>query len=726
MSLWRAFPVALLAAWIASAQSSVFTPGNLVVSRSVYVGDASTVAAGQFLPPVCPATAACGPIKATDSGAFPVAGSTNNVWNNTKADGNFGVLSPIFLDQITPAGSPVSTFAIPATSLVTSFSSKSELAVNLSPDGTALTLVGYIAPVNTLDGSNSNTPGVYDPTNPAGGTYFRGVAQIGANGAIRVTPIRAYSGGTGRAAIFANGVYYLAGNANNGTGTPASIIATTGVEGVVPGQSPAANPVMIGNFSITQVIDPSTGRPYAADKAGKDSNYRGLTIFNNTLYVTKGSGSNGINTVYQVGNAGALPSLANAATTPITILPGFPVTLARAAGASNPFGIWFANATTLYVADEGDGTAANAITSPFAGLQKWSLINGVWKLDYVLQNGLALGQAYPIANYPASLYPATDGIRNITGRVNDDGTATIWAVTSTISSNGDTGADPNRLVMIRDVLANTSLSAAANEMFVTVRTANPGEVLRGVAFAPTAGATPFSNAPLILSSANPGAMAIAPGSLAFAFGQDLSIDSPGQILSVLPPKFAGTSVAIQDSSGQTLTAPLLFVSPQQVTFLVPPGLASGSATVTVTSPLGTQTASNVPIAATAPGLFVLNNAGLPAGYAVRVSSSGQQTVEQIYSFDANGGVHANAIHAPASGDRVYLVLFGTGFGAATAGTVQLSVGGVTVTPTYVGPQGSYTGLDQLNFLLPGSLSGSVNVQFSAAGVAANGVQILVQ
>jgi len=33
--------------------------------------------------------------------------------------------------------------------------------------------------------------------------------------------------------------------------------------------------------------------------------------------------------------------------------------------------------------------------------------------------------------------PATDGLRNITGIVHRDGTAAIYAITSTISGNGD-------------------------------------------------------------------------------------------------------------------------------------------------------------------------------------------------------------------------------------------------------------------------------------------------
>jgi hypothetical protein len=210
-----------------------------------------------------------------------------------------------------------------------------------------------------------------------------------------------------------------------------------------------------------------------------------LTIFDNTLYVTKGSGSNGINTVYQVGNTGTLPDPANAAGTPITILPGFNTLLAKdPANTSFPFGIWFADASTLYVADEGSGAVADASKSTTAGLQKWSLVDDTWKLDYVLQNGLELGVPYSVAGLDSAFYPATDGLRNLTGKVNGDGTVTLYAITSTVSGSGDQGADPNRLVSITDLLSNTSATLAANEKFSVIDQAKAGEVLRGVSFAP--------------------------------------------------------------------------------------------------------------------------------------------------------------------------------------------------------------------------------------------------
>jgi uncharacterized protein (TIGR03437 family) len=648
------------------------------------------------------------------------------VWNNDSVDGSFGVTSPIFLDQLSPSGTTLDSVAIPSNMIVTSFSSKSELALNLSTDGSVITFMGYVTAPSSVDVSNSNTPGVYDPTNPSGGSYFRAVAQVGANGAIQVTPTNAYSGNNGRAAILSNGLYYMVGNANNGTSTPTNVITSTGVEIATPGQAANTVPQEVGNFSIAQVTNPATGTPYAPDKLGKDNNFRGLTIFNNTVYVTKGSGSNGIDTVYQVGNAGTLPTLATAAAAPITVLPGFPTASAKTAGATNdyPFGVWFANATTLYVADEGDGVLADAAGSKTAGLQKWILSNGTWTMAYVLQNGLNLGVAYSIANYPAAINPATDGLRNITGKVNGDGTVTLWAVTSTVSTNGDQGADPNKLVSITDTLANSTAASAAAETFTTLRTAVAGEVLRGIALAPSS--TSMANVPLILSAASPSVTAVAQGGLAFAMGQNLAPEAD-EILGPSPTTVDGASVSITDSKGNITKAPLIFVSPRQVTFQVPASVAAGTASVTLTSSGSAQTASNVVIAPVAPAVFTVNGNGLVAGYAIRVSSTGTQTVEPAYAVNAQGSFSAAPINMGSATDQVYLAIYATGVQAAGMANVAVTVNGVSTQLFYAGSAG-FSGVDQINVLLPASLAGSgtVALQVTAAGIAANTVQIAIQ
>ena len=94
--------------------------------------------------------------------------------------------------------------------------------------------MGYLAPVNTLDVSNSNTPGVFDSTNPVPSSYYRAIAQVDANGAIQITENNAYSGNNGRAAILSNGFYYMVGNSNNGANTDANVVAAAGAQIATP------------------------------------------------------------------------------------------------------------------------------------------------------------------------------------------------------------------------------------------------------------------------------------------------------------------------------------------------------------------------------------------------------------------------------------------------------------------------------------------------------------
>jgi len=454
--------------------------GDLVISRSVYSGDASTVTIGQTLP---------GGGTAVANGSYP------GVWANEGPDASFGVTSPIYLDRYSIAGislTPVSSLSVPTSQIVTSFSSKSELALNPSTDGRYLTFMGYVAAPNTLDVSNSNTPNHVDPTNPVKESFPRAVAQLDASGVnttLEVTPVNTYSGNNGRAAVLdsADGQYFLVGNAGNGSGTePTSIVSNTGVQIAFPAGSAETTVVGVQQGTPGQAKGFEFGysvtlNGYPADKSGKDDNFRGIAISGNTLYVTKGSGSNGINTVYQVGTAGTLPTVLTASSAPVSILPGFSTTLANSTTGvvMNPFGIWFANPTTLYVADEGNGSTTN----PNAGLQKWVLEgDGNWHNVYTLQNGLNRGVQYSVPGLDPSLNPATDGLRSLAGMVNGDGTVTLFSATSTISASKDQGADPNLLVTITDTLSFTSPAQASSEQFTTLASAGFGEVLRGVAF----------------------------------------------------------------------------------------------------------------------------------------------------------------------------------------------------------------------------------------------------
>lgn len=544
------FAVALLATTalggaVAHADElTFFLPGNLLVSRSVYNSPADIITPGVTqLPPNCVAPNC---VTAVADGTYPT------VFNNVLADASFGVTAPILIDEMLPlpTGVVVHTVEVPNSSengvnkdqMVTSFSSKSEIALNLSLDRNSVSFMGYLAPVNAIDVSNSNTPDVVDPTNPVPGTDFRAVASVDQFGQFHFTKTNAYSGNNGRSAVLnnANGanVYYTTGNAGNGGNPqPNGVIVGGGAQIITPSrlalaqQPDPGQPTPVGSFSITEL-------GLKADKIGKDTNFRGLTVFNNVIYMTKGSGSNGVDTVYFIDTSGAangnpaacptgsgVPSpSATLPTTPISfnganlqtqgvapfnmcILKGFPTSLAKASSPAPmaPFGVFFADAKTLYVSDEGNGdttfngsTFTGAAAQTTAGLQKWVLntTTNTWSLAYTLQAGLNLGVPYTVKNYPTGINaatglpwsPATDGLRNITGHVNANGTVSIWAIASTVSGGGDQGADPNKLVMITDKIAATT--RPANESFTTVRTAKSGEVLRGVSFTPGTGLNP--------------------------------------------------------------------------------------------------------------------------------------------------------------------------------------------------------------------------------------------
>jgi len=493
--------VALAAA--SAARADFIENGSLLISTTTYqdTGAVANLVAGTSQLP--------GSTAGTTSTAVS-NGNLNTVWNNASVDGSFGVTSAITLQDLNAnTGAVLNSMNVTSVTggsgaqsqVVTSFSSKSELGLNITntSSGFVATFMGYVgAPLGALDVSNSDTKELPDPTNPvtsffgSGYGFNRGVVAVnGTTGSLSVTQTAAYGGNNGRSALLApNGLYYTVGNSNNGTAKSGPITTTTGLEVVSPGST-----------TNSTMVDP-TYQSISGDKAGKDSNFRDVVLnpYTNQLFFTKGSGSNGIDTVYTVSvPGGGLPTAANASSATISVAPGFSTSPAKTAADYTPFGLFFANATTMYVADEGTGDSTD--TGQHAGLEKWSLVNGTWKLDYTLQSNL-IGKTYNVAGW--NYTETTVGLRNLTGRVNADGTVTLWATTSTTSGSGDNGADPNQIVMITDSLGATTLPNG--ESFATYAGPEAGLRYGGVAFA-SAAPEPSTWAMLILGFAGIGYLA---------------------------------------------------------------------------------------------------------------------------------------------------------------------------------------------------------------------------
>src|SRR5271157_2112926 len=385
-----------------------FTPGNLVITRIQYDGN-------KFGSPL----------------KYPY------IFNNPNVT---GVQGSIWLDQYTttPFSPRVNTLGL--TGITTSFSSKSEGALMMSVDGKHLTYMGYQSP-NEIEGVSNSYTTAANLKNNTHLLYNREVALINADGTYSLQPqSNAYSGDNPRAAISVDGTqFYMAGNSDSTTYTN----GTTG-----PGTTIGARYGTPGSTSSYQL-----GKYFATDRPDetpkqhiKDNNFRGIGIFNGNLYTSKGSGGNGDNGLFQVGTG--LPTGTN---NTITLLFGAPATDPNTGKPSpyTPFGFWFANANTVYVADEGYpnlDTHGNLIPDPYAGLQKWVYSNGSWQLEYTLRAGLNLYQATTVAGYPAQTY--TYGIRNLAGKDNGDGTVTLYSITAQYSTFSGGEPDPTKLVTI--------------------------------------------------------------------------------------------------------------------------------------------------------------------------------------------------------------------------------------------------------------------------------------
>jgi hypothetical protein len=457
-----------------AARAADFIGGDtLLISTTTYqdVGEVANLVAGVSQLPGA---------NAGETSTAVSNGNLNTVWNNEAGDPSFGVTSAISLSDLNVnTGAVLASTTLNPSIVSTSFSSKSELGLNLTKtsSGYVATFMGYAGGgVGNLDVSNSDTTAFKDTTNPVTSffapganqtfAFNRSVVEFNANGSFTTTQTLAYGGNNGRGAVLApNGLLYTVGNSNNGSGTPTQLTTSSGLEVATPGATPNST-----------MIDPTfTSKP--GDKAGKDSNFRGLTSFDGSLFFTKGSGSNGIDTVYTVSNPnGALPTSATASQASISILPGFPTDSAKTGPNFTPFGLFFANSTTLYVADEGTGDATDQTEN--AGLEKWTLSDGTWSLDYTLQAGL-IGDMYSVPGW--DFEETTIGLRNLSGEVNANGTVTLFATTSTSSDSGDNGADPNEIVKITDVLGDTSLPTS--ESFSVFDGPQAGLRFGGVAFA---------------------------------------------------------------------------------------------------------------------------------------------------------------------------------------------------------------------------------------------------
>jgi uncharacterized protein (TIGR03437 family) len=214
---------------------------------------------------------------------------------------------------------------------------------------------------------------------------------------------------------------------------------------------------------------------------------------------------------------------------------------------------------------------------------------------------------------------------------------------------------------------------------------------------------------------------IAQGSIFVIYGTNFSTTTTP--LQSPPPATLG-GVTINVTVNGTATTPLFYyLFPTQIAAVLPSATPVGTGTITVTTSAGTSAPFAIQVVESAFGLLTSNNGSGPAqGYDASIDASNQYVL-----FGFSEAVNPGDI----------LELWGTGLGpvpndatgVAVSPTAQVFIGGISATVQYSG-RSAFTGLDQINVVVPKGLSGcyvSVVVQtgnyvsnFATLPVAASG------
>lgn len=216
------------------------------------------------------------------------------------------------------------------------------------------------------------------------------------------------------------------------------------------------------------------------------------------------------------------------------------------------------------------------------------------------------------------------------------------------------------------------------------------------------------------SAAN-GASFLAPGSIASIFAKNPATNAASASTDVPPTNLGGVSLRIRDNTGAVQPAPLYYVSPTQINFVVPETIPIGLVTLTVddgTLPLG-EGPNATYINDISPAFFMMNPQGTAAATALRIRSDGTRESVPVFNCGSTGECTSTPIDL-SSGDAFYLSLYGTGFRHRQSPTTAnqrpgeiCQVGGIDAAVQYSGAQGTVPGMDQINLLLPKSLPSGI-------------------
>ena len=306
----------------------------------------------------------------------------------------------------------------------------------------------------------------------------------------------------------------------------------------------------------------------------------------------------------------------------------------------------------------------------------------------------------------------------------------ITTLLATVATDPPGASTPDGTVQFldagRNVILGTTAVAAGGIAKVTITGAQVFASVGHPITAAYSGSANYSTStsnplgiPVAINAAGARNGALASDEIVSIYGYDLSAITAVAQSTALPENLGGYSVTVRDNSGTDRPAGLYAISPTQFNIVVPAGVASGVAAITLGAPAGrpSMPAFQVNTAAVAPGVFTISGdgKGTPAAQVIRVRSDGSQVTESLTSDGVKIG-----------GDTVYLVLYGTGIRHRTAlDNVSCVLGGANAAVSYAGPQSGSPGLDQINIAIPAALAGAGDVTLSLTvdGQPANPVTV---
>jgi hypothetical protein len=429
--------------------------------------------------------------SAAHAGAFTAGNLVISVYGDVNGTSYVdNQASPIELEQITTGGAFVSSMLLPQSNAMVNgvqnyaisgeYGSSSEGLLQRSSNGAYLTIAGYGISAAQFD-ANAQSFGGGTKTCIGVGTCYplaqtASVPTAGATVVSRVIGLIDANGNVNTSTAL-TGVF----NENN----PRSVATADGKSFYISGQGFDKNDTTTQGVFLAQ-LGATTATPI-------DTSFdtRSVEIVNGKLYVSSDS-TEGSGVHENISTYGGLPTSAATASILPDLQSKYKTTSASqlnsldgALGGQkiylSPESYFFANATTLYIADSGNpkgdnnGTGKTTQGLGDGGLQKWVLSGGVWTLEYTLSAGLLDFVPDTTACGPNQVDCGTTGLIGLTGEVVGDD-VDLFATNSTLGDE-----DQTYLYGITDALDSTT---GAGEAFAMLDKAAPGTNIRGVAFAP--------------------------------------------------------------------------------------------------------------------------------------------------------------------------------------------------------------------------------------------------